>query len=148
MVNPLEKALSGEEENERVTPKTVTLRLWLDSWSGGHVIKWRCVWTIMGLCVAVKLYGSSSNIRDSHSGGSRFNPRCQPNNLAMVFSGLHIAPRRMTDWNFISNFPESSCPLSYVFVLSQGSGPCVELITHHRNSSIVLSKIYVTLIIS
>ena len=54
------RTLSGEEGNERVTPKTVTLRLWLDSRSEGHVIRWRCVWTIMGFCVAVKLYGSSS----------------------------------------------------------------------------------------
>ena len=51
----------GEEGNERVTQKTVTLRLWLDTRSVRHVIRWRCVWTIMGFCAAAKLYGSSSN---------------------------------------------------------------------------------------
>ena len=53
--------LSGVEGNERVTQKTVTLRLWLDSRSGGHVIRCRCVWTIIGFCVAAKLYALSSS---------------------------------------------------------------------------------------
>ena len=66
----------------------------------------------------------SGDTLDSHSGDHGFTPLCQQSSF-IIFGISHNHQGDVPHWNFITIFPDLSCPLSYVFVLSQEGGHCI-----------------------
>ena len=62
MVNPLQMK---DNDGERRGRKRVTQSL------GGHMTRWRCVWTRMGFCAADNLNASDSTMEDTELDGGR-----------------------------------------------------------------------------